>query len=243
MYDKPIFLPAGDQALLVEMGDTICDETNIRIRNLTLALEKLNLHGIISILPTYTSLLVSYDSMIQSASDIQSRIEKLQDDLIDHHTDNHRILNIPTLYGNEYGPDLEFVASHTGTSIDEVINIHSGTKYRVHMMGFTPGFPYLGGLSEQLNTPRLDTPRLEIPAGSVGIADNQTGLYPISSPGGWRLIGRTPLKMFDPEIEPPSILTIGDYVQFTPLGTEKEYLDIEKSIEAGNYEFELENES
>ena len=241
MYDKPTFLSAGDQALLVEMGDTINDETNTRIHNLTLKLEKLNLPGVISILPTYTSLLISYDPMIQSISNLQSKIEKFQDGLTDHHINNHRILNIPTLYGNEYGPDLEFVASHAGISVDEVVNIHSGTKYRVHMMGFTPGFPYLGGLSEQLNTPRLDTPRIEIPAGSVGIADNQTGFYPISSPGGWRLIGRTPLEMFDPEIEPPSILAVGDYVQFTPIDTEKEYLEIKKSVESGNYEFELEN--
>lgn len=242
MYDKPIFLPTGDQALMVEMGDRISDETNIQVRNLTLALEKLNLPGIISLLPTYTSLLISYDSMIQSSSNLQSRIEDLQDGLTDHHTNNHQILNIPTLYGGEYGPDLEFVASHTGISVDEVVNIHSATKYRVHMMGFTPGFPYLGGLPEQLTTPRLDTPRIAIPAGSVGIADNQTGFYPISSPGGWRLIGRTPLKMFDPEIEPPSILAVGDYVQFTSIDTEKEYLEMKKSIDSGNYELKLEND-
>jgi KipI family sensor histidine kinase inhibitor len=147
-------------------------------------------------------------------------------------------VQIPTLYGGEYGPDLESVAAHAGLTQARVVSLHSETDYLVYMMGFTPGFPYLGGLPEELFTPRLETPRARIPAGSVGIAEGQTGVYPVVSPGGWRLIGRTPLKLFDPERDPPSLVSAGDHVRFVPLAGEDEYKSILDLDESGEYEVE-----
>ena len=134
-----------------------------------------------------------------------------------------RVVELPVLYGGEYGPDIEKVAEHAGMAVDEMIGLHSGTGYLVYMLGFTPGFPYLGGLDDRLATPRVATPRLRIPAGSVGIAESQTGVYPLTSPGGWNIIGRTPLALFDPTREPPSLLAPGDVVRFVPLDGPEEY--------------------
>ena len=136
--------------------------------------------------------------------------------------------------GGEYGLDLESVAENAGISVQEVIDIHSGTDYLVYMMGFAPGFPYLGGLDQRLHTPRLTTPRTEIPPGSVGIAESQTGVYPIASPGGWRLIGRTPVAMFDPAISPPALLSTGNYVRFEPISAH-EYGEIKSKASSGEY--------
>ncbi len=240
MYDKPLFLPAGDQALVVELGDTINRDINRRVRDLTLATEKSNVPGVLEIVPTYRSLLVYYDPLAISFSDLASRIEQAENEMDEQALESPRIVRIPTLYGGEYGPDLEFVAEHAGLTIDEVVNIHSGTDYLVYMMGFSPGFPYLGGLSERLVTPRLKTPRVEIPAGSVGIAESQTGIYPVASPGGWQLIGRTPLKLFDAAREPPALINPSDYLRFVSIGTEGEYLDIQGLVENGEYDVAIE---
>ncbi|CAI8053909.1 5-oxoprolinase subunit B [Geodia barretti] len=134
------------------------------------------------------------------------------------------------------GADIEFVAQHTGINEQELIRIHSGTDYLVYMMGFSPGFAYLGGLDERLATPRLQSPRTEIPAGAVGIAETQTGVYPMASPGGWQLIGRTPLKLFDPTRERPVLLSAGDYVRFVPLASRDEYDAILQQVESGEYQ-------
>lgn len=135
---------------------------------------------------------------------------------------------IPVCYGGEYGPDLEFVSQYTGLSEEEVVKIHTACTYRVYMLGFLPGFPYLGGMDERIAAPRLETPRTRIPAGSVGIAGSQTGFYPMESPGGWRIIGRTPIKAFDPFSDNPFLLAPGDLVQFRAIGQE-EYQKIEES--------------
>ena len=236
MYDSPLFLAAGDQALVVELGDSISPEINRRVRNLMAAIEDAAAPGVLDLVPTYRSLLVNYDPMTISAADLQKRIGQVESGLAEKSLGDPRIVHIPTLYGLDYGPDLEFVAEHAGLTVEDVIGLHSGTDYLVYMMGFSPGFPYLGGLSEKLATPRLDTPRTEIPAGSVGIAEGQTGVYPVASPGGWRLIGRTPVKMFDPSAEPPTLLNPGDYTRFVPVDTEEEYLDIQRRVESGEYE-------
>ena len=148
------------------------------------------------------------------------------------------MVEIPALYGGEYGPDLEFVADHSGLSQEEVVRVHAGMDYLVYGMGFTPGFAYLGGMSERIATPRLQTPRTLIPAGSVGIAERQTGVYPIASPGGWRLIGRTPVQLFDAGRDPPVLAGPGDYVRFVPL-TEEAYRDLERQVQAGTYQFTI----
>ena len=132
-----------------------------------------------------------------------------------------RVVEIPTAYGGDFGPDLPFVASHNGLSEADVVSIHAGADYLVYMMGFSPGFPYLGGMSERIATPRLTTPRTVIPAGSVGIAQAQTGVYPVESPGGWQLIGRTPIPLFDASRHPPVIVEPGDSIRFVPIGADE----------------------
>ena len=236
MYEEPLFLAAGDQALVVELGDAISPEINRRVRNLLLAVEKASFPGVLDLVPSYRSLLICYDPMTIASPELEDSVRQVEVGLDEQTLDKPRIVQIPTRYGEEHGPDLEFVAEQAGLTIAEVVSIHSGTDYLVYMMGFTPGFPYLGGLSERLVTPRLDTPRKEIPAGSVGIAEGQTGVYPVASPGGWRLIGRTPLQLFDPDRESPALLNAGDYVRFAPIGTDDEYMEIQRRVEAGEYE-------
>jgi KipI family sensor histidine kinase inhibitor len=180
--------------------------------------------------------LVYYNPLVASFEGLRDSIDALQDNLSDENIGEPQVIHVPTLYGGDYGPDIEFVAEHAGISVEEVIEIHSGTNYLIYMMGFAPGFSYLGGLSEKLATPRLTSPRTEIPAGSVGIAESQTGIYPIASPGGWQLIGRTPLKMFDPARESPALLNPGDYVRFDPLESEAEYNRIRGLAEEGRYQ-------
>ena len=235
MYDKPRFLHAGDQALVIELGDAIDPDLNRRVRNLRLAIENAEVTGVFDLVPSYRSLLVYYDPIHTSAKDLEDALARIESKVDEASLEKPRIVHIPTLYGGEYGPDLEFVAEHGGVPADEVVEAHSGTDYLIYMMGFSPGFPYLGGLDERLHTPRLETPRTEIQAGSVGIADSQTGVYPVASPGGWRLIGRTPLKLFDPGVNPPSLLVAGDYVRFAPLESEEEYRAIEEGVHRGEY--------
>ncbi len=243
MYPEPRYLPAGDQALVVELGDEISPETNRKVRDLTLAIEKSAVAGVFDLVPTYRSVLVYYDPAAVSPSDLRSKIARLYRNLGKQGLESPRVVHIPTLYGGEYGPDFDYVAEHAGMAAEDVIRVHSGTDYLVYMMGFSPGFPYLGGLSEKLQTPRLETPRTEIPAGSVGIAESQTGVYPVASPGGWQLIGRTPLTLFDPNREPPALIGAGDYVRFVPLESEEEFRAVRDRVERGAYETKTESAS
>ena len=217
MYDELLFLPAGDQALVVEVGGDISPETNGRVCSLAAAIEGSETVGVVEVVPTYRSLLVYYDPEEVTAAGLEDAIRQLEVGLEEHTKQDSNVVQVPTLYGGEHGPDLEFVARHAGLSVDEVVSIHSGADYLVYMMGFSPGFAYLGGLSDALATPRLATPRPVIPAGSVGIAESQTGVYPVASPGGWRLIGQTPLRMFDPQRGQPTLLSAGDSVRFVPV--------------------------
>jgi KipI family sensor histidine kinase inhibitor len=235
MYDTPKFLNAGDAALVVEFGDAIDAETNREVHKLAGRLDKLSIPGLVELIPTYRSLLVSFDPMMTTYEDIHKAIADSDEENTDNIKSAARIVKIPTLYSEERGPDLEFVAENAGVTIDEVISIHSGTDYLVYMMGFAPGFPYLGGLDERLATPRLQSPRVEIAAGSVGIAEGQTGVYPITGPGGWRLVGRTPLLLFDPHTNPPTVINAGDFVRFVPMGSEEEYAEIERKVNSGEY--------
>ncbi len=232
MYQQARFLPAGDRALCVELGNAISPEISQLVRSLFLAVQKQSIPGIQDIVPTYRSILVYYDPMRTPFSELESNLRTLIDRLEQVVTDAPRVVRVPTVYGGEYGPDLEYVAGHNGLTTEDVVRIHSGTDYLAYMMGFTPGFTYLGGLSERIATPRLQTPRTAIPAGSVGIAERQTGVYPIRSPGGWQLIGRTPMRIFDPDRDPPVAVEPGDYMRFVPVG-EDEYLEIERQTKAG----------
>ncbi len=222
MYDEPVFRPAGDQAVLVEFGDEISPETNSRVHRLAHAIEG-DVPGVVDLVPAYDSLLIQYDASALPLPELQKRIVELDSTPGEAASEMGRVVELPVLYGGVYGPDLERVSECSGLAANEVVRLHSGTDYLVYMLGFTPGFPYLGGLNDALATPRLATPRLEIPAGSVGIAESQTGVYPLSSPGGWNLIGRTPLSLFDPTRQPPSMLSPGDRVRFVPLDGPDEY--------------------
>lgn len=235
MYDKPLFFPAGDLALVVELGDAISTEINRKVRSLTDALEEGSIPGVFDFLPTYRSVLVYYDPLIVTAGEVQDGIKRLLESAEVTDTGTRHIVHIPTLYGGDMGPDIAFVAEHNGIDEQEVIRIHSGADYLVYMMGFSPGFAYLGGLDERLATPRLQSPRTEIPAGAVGIAETQTGVYPMASPGGWQLIGRTPLKLFDPARARPVLLSAGDYVRFVPIESQEAYDDILLEVESGKY--------
>ena len=236
MYEKPLFFPAGDMAMVVELGDAISPQINRKVRSLTDALEQGGIPGVFDFLPTYRSVLVYYDPLQISSSDVQEGIEHLLEITEEEDTGERHIVHLPTLYGGKMGADIEFVAQHTGIDEQELIRIHSGTDYLVYMMGFSPGFAYLGGLDQRLATPRLQSPRTEIPAGAVGIAETQTGVYPMASPGGWQLIGRTPLKLFDPTRERPVLLSAGDYVRFVPLASRDEYDAILQQVESGEYQ-------
>ncbi len=236
MYEKPLFFPAGDMAIVVELGDAISPQINRKVRSLTDALEQGGIPGVFDFLPTYRSVLVYYDPLQISSSDVQEGIERLLEITEEADTSERHIVHLPTLYGGEMGADIEFVAQHTGIDEHELIRIHSGTDYLVYMMGFSPGFAYLGGLDGRLATPRLQSPRTEIPAGAVGIAETQTGVYPMASPGGWQLIGRTPLKLFDPARERPVLLSAGDYVRFVPLASRDEYDATLQQVESGEYQ-------
>ena len=240
MQESPALLPCGDQALVVEFGDAIDSDINRRVHDLAYAIEAAGVRGVYDLVPTYRSLLVYYNPMRTSWPELEDSLRSMLAGTGDRVTSTPRVVLLPTLYGGEHGPDLEFVAVNAGLTIDEVVKLHSGTDYLVYMMGFSPGFPYLGGLAERLATPRLESPRLEIPAGSVGIAESQTGVYPVASPGGWRLIGRTPLRLFDETAEQPALLRAGDYIRFVPLETESRYLEILGEVESGEFEAEME---
>ena len=220
---KPIISPVGDCAISIDFGQVIDPKINRHIRQTIERIQELNLEGIIELVPTYCALLVQYDAMLYSYADMCNIIEPTFSESVTN-SDNETVtvIEIPTVYGGEFGPDLGFVASHNNLSEEEVIAIHSGTDYLVYMLGFIPGFTYLGGMDPRIATPRLSSPRTLIPAGSVGIAGEQTGTYPSDSPGGWQIIGRTPVTMYDMSKEEAALLSAGDYVRYVPID-EQEY--------------------
>jgi KipI family sensor histidine kinase inhibitor len=223
---EPRILMAGDAALVVEFGDQVDPALNLEVRELWRAVERAAIPGVTELVPTYRSLLVCYDPLAAEVNDLRDRL--LQ---VDRHKGElglgvPRVIRVPTAYGGEFGPDLSFVARHSGLTEAEVVEIHAGAEYLVYMIGFSPGFPYLGGMSPRIATPRLPTPRTVIPAGSVGIAQQQTGIYPVESPGGWQLIGRTPLRLFDAARLPPALFEAGDSIRFVPMSAE-EFREIE----------------
>lgn len=220
------FLKAGDSALVIELGNEISPIINFKLKKITEFLDNLNKTGIKDLLPTYRSIIVYYNPLIVSFDEIKDIVEA------NCNFDNEKaeeiekeIVEIPVVYGGEYGPDLENIAAYNNITTEEVIKIHTSGEYLVYMLGFTPGFPYLGGMSKKIATPRLKEPRTKIPAGSVGIAGEQTGVYPIESPGGWQLLGRSPLSFFNPNSDKPFLLKAGQYIKFVSV-TEEEYLKL-----------------
>ena len=217
MSECPRFKPLGDAALVVEF----CEEISLDVNHLVHALARLvtrdQLTGVKECVPTYCSLLIHYDPLQLNYRQIHDWLADRVGALESFPVALPHYVEIPTVYGGEFGPDLEYVAHHNHLSVEDVIRIHSSGEYLVYMMGFTPGFGYMGGVAETIATPRLEAPRPLVRAGSVGIAGQQTGIYPIDSPGGWRLIGYTPRRFFDVVREPPFLLVPGDVVRFIPV--------------------------
>jgi inhibitor of KinA len=219
--------PLGDAAIVVKFADSIDPNFYGKVRALKEYLDRKSLTGMLEYVPAYSTLTIYYDSLQRSFHDIDAELRGVIGELSQIPAPNPRIVEIPVCYGGEFGPDLEFVAQHNSLKADEVIQIHSNGDYLVYMIGFAPGFPYLGGMSQQIASPRRDSPRLQIPVGSVGIAGTQTGVYPIETPGGWQLIGRTPIQLFRPREHPPTLLRAGDTVRFRSITT-KEYASLRK---------------
>jgi KipI family sensor histidine kinase inhibitor len=214
MHFKPRIVPLGDSSLLIRLGEEIDLAVNQRVHALASLIEGSSTRGIIETVPAYVTLLVHYDPLVLSFTELQNYL-RTKIDLVEEITHREpRLIEVPVRYGGEHGIDLESVAAKLQLQVEEVIDRHRGMVYTVYMMGFTPGFPYMGKLPEALVLPRLERPRTRVPAGTVAIAGSQTGIYSIDSPGGWHLIGWTPLKLFDPESDAPFLFAPGDEVKF-----------------------------
>jgi inhibitor of KinA len=214
--------PLGDSALLVRFGDAIDPAVHRQVRALAAQLDQHPLIGMVEYIPAFASVAILYDPSSQSFQDMASAVNEILSALSELTEPESRVVEIPTCYGGKFGPDLDFVAEHNGLTCEEVVHLHSSAEYTTYMIGFAPGFPYLGGMPPQIAVPRRSSPRLRVPAGSVGIAGGQTGVYPLETPGGWQLIGRTPRALFRAENDPPILLRCGDLVRFRPM-TRSEY--------------------
>lgn len=224
--------PSGDSAFLLKFGDEISMVIHERIMGFCLALERNKPHGILEVVPGYADLLVYYDPLVIDYHELVGHLKQLEKQTQNISIPKPRLVRIPVWYGGEYGIDMQGVMSHCELKEEEIIKKHSGQKYLVHMLGFTPGFCYLGGMDQQLSTPRKKVPSSKILSGAVGIAGGQTGIYPIESPGGWQIIGRTPLRLFRPEMDEPFLLRAGDELEFYAIDRE-DYLDLNEHVVDG----------
>lgn len=221
--------PLGDQAIVITFSDQISPATTQQIRALQDYLLNETDLPIRECVPAYTTLSIYYDPMKIRYSSLVKEVEKIEFKNLKKDNTQSKEIEIPTLYGGDVGPDLEYVAQYHQLRPEEVIEIHSSTTYLIYMIGFAPGFPYLGGMSERIATPRLSKPRPKVTAGSIGIAGIQTGIYSVDSPGGWQIIGRTPLPLYQPQAEKPMLLHAGDYIRFIPISAEKYRMLIQES--------------
>lgn len=219
-FTEAQFRISGDRVLLVEYGDTIDLAINEKVRAMTALLRVEPPAGVEQVLPAYRSLSIVYDPLATSLAALKDGLRRLEERLCEADIPAPRTVEIPVCYGGDFGPDIQFVADHSGLNVGKVIELHSSRPYHIYTIGFAPGFCYLGGLDRRLHAPRLATPRTAVPAGTVGIAEAQTGIYPLDSPGGWRLIGRTPLTLFDVHRAFPFLYETGDSLRFVPISEE-----------------------
>lgn len=230
-------LVAGEHGLVIEFGNQISPEINERVQRFAKLLHLEQIPGIIEVIPTYRSVTTYFDPLVitrqelaKSVIQLLGRIEnKCIEELLPP-----RVVHVPVCYGGVLGPDLEFVARYTGMSPQEVISLHTSKPFLIYMLGFIPGFPYLGGMPSEIAVPRQERPRERIPGGSVAIGGNQTGFYPIESAGEWWLIGRTPIKAFHLTSDKPFLFSVGDYLHFREISIER-YFAIRRSVEDGTY--------
>lgn len=210
-------LPYGDAALIVKAGEDISPYTNGIIRKLMVLFDGLKMEGLLELVPSYNEIMVCFDPLLADRNKVVEKIKSLEPFLSAVELPAGKEIEIPVYYGGKWGPDLAYVAAINGLTTKEVVGIHSSVDYLVYMLGFTPGFCYLGGLDDRIATPRKSNPRLVVAAGSVGIAGRQTGVYPVQSPGGWQIIGRTNVQLFDPHREPVFLVNPGDKIRFVPV--------------------------
>jgi inhibitor of KinA len=222
LYEQARIRLSGDRALLVEYGDGIDPVVNEKVRAMTALLKKNLPAGVEAVVPAYRSLSILYDPLATTPARLAEILHALEADFRAAHIAEPKVVPIPVCYGGEFGPDIGVVTEHTSLDEDEIVAIHASVDYPIYMIGFTPGFCYLGGLDRRLQTPRRKTPRTNLPAGSVGVAESQTGMYPVESPGGWQIIGQTPLRLFAPARENPFLYEAGDRIRFVPV-TETEF--------------------
>ncbi len=226
------YIQTGDSALFIRFEERISPDINDRVTSLSQFIEANPFNGLIEVIPSYSGVTVLYDPVMVTPEEI---IEQLRN----YKSDNRKgsavkRITVPVLYGGEHGPDLGVVAKHNSLSEEEVIRKHTDALYRIYMMGFTPGFPYLGGMPKEISMPRRREPRLVIPEGSVAIAGNQTGIYPMKSPGGWQIIGKTPIPLFDPDSKDPFLLSAGMELQFRIIDN-NEFHDILSRVKVKGY--------
>ncbi len=221
MAVQPRFLPLGDSGVTVQFGEGIDPEINDQVLAFAHVLEESQPQGVIEVVPTYHSATVYFDPLVVNLESLTQELRRLAHSSPVRTRRPLKMLTIPVLYGGDAGPDLPSIARTAGLSPEDVVALHRSVDYRVYMLGFSPGFPYLGTVPQRIAAPRLAEPRLRVPAGSVGIAGSQTGIYPQESPGGWRLIGRTPLQLYDPKRPIPFLLGAGDRVRFTSIGQQE----------------------
>ena len=221
---EPIIIKSlGDTALIIYFGDEISAELNARVHTVAHHLSMPPLPGLIEMVPAYTTLTIHYDPLVIEASQPEQTLRQIILSRLEQcpkaRSKQGRTIDIPVCYDAEFGPDLSIVANHNQITTDEVICCHSSGVYQVYFLGFSPGFPFMGGMSVDIATPRRDSPRFVIPAGSVGIAGAQTGIYPMETPGGWQLIGRTPIPLVDFDRDHPTLLQPGDNIKFQPISS------------------------
>ena len=232
---------SGDSAVNLCFGSKISPETSALVRTAAARLAEPPIPGVQDIVPTYCSIMVCYDPTVLQYEYIIRTVQDRLRDLDAASNTKGKTVYIPVCYGGEHGPDLEYVAEYHNMTVEEVIELHTEPSYLISMLGFLPGFAYLGGLDERLHTPRLETPRIRLDAGAVGIGGAQTGIYPLPSPGGWQILGNTPARPYDPYREPAFLYAAGDYIKFYPI-SEEEYAEIKAAVEAGTYQYRIEEE-